>query len=375
MINTTGNKGIRIRDLLLLILPIIAFISMQYRVDNTFLNIGLIITLFVLILMWLSSVNHFTLSDFIILTVNILSLILTTTFFSGTGVVLNFLNLLLALMIFNRVDFSEKAITLTRIILIIGIAFFFVTSTYSLEWNWVYFYDKDGILINNNTVAFILVALYIHLSSFLLKNNRKWCYIIVGILFALCTMMVNVLGCRSALLFFIAYVILSLFKKIFVNDNKLIRKICIIFLLVSVSLPIFYIFLYTKIGNFEIMGKSFFSGRELVWLEAYKQIKISPVIGSGTQFILEYGKNATDSTHNMLLGMWKNVGIIPMVSTIFYYTSQKRPKTESNIVISFIAIIIIACFESFLMDSRLYLLFLLAFLGTENKNCKTKNDL
>ena len=185
-------------------------------------------------------------------------------------------------------------------------------------------------------------------------------------LFSFCIVSVNVLGCRSALLFFLLYSILMVFRKKITKNDKFIRKLCIIFLIISFCLPIVYLFLYNQIGNFEIMGKSFFSGREKVWLEAYKQIKISPLFGSGTEFVMAYGKEVTESTHNMLLGLWKNLGIIPTISVICFYALKNRPKTETNIIISIIAIIIITCFESFLMDSRLYLLFLLAFPGSTN---------
>ena len=49
MTNTTTKKYLNIRDYLLCVLPILAFVSMQYRVNATLLNASLIITFFVLI--------------------------------------------------------------------------------------------------------------------------------------------------------------------------------------------------------------------------------------------------------------------------------------------------------------------------------------
>ena len=290
MSKTTMNKYLNIRDYLLCVLPILAFVSMQYRVNATLLNASLIITFFILISIWLLSANYFTTNDFIILVINIITLLITIAFFPGIGVALNFLNLFLCFMIFNKVSFSEKAITITRVMLLVGILSFLITSTYSIDWDWVSFYDKNGSLINNNTVSLILVALYIHLSTFLLKKNKKWCYIFVIGLFAVCILFVNVLGCRSAMLFFILYGVLILFRKKILKQDRSVRKLCITFLIISFCLPIVYLFLYNQIGNFEIMGKSFFSGREKVWVEAYQQIKISPLFGSGTKFSMDYGK-------------------------------------------------------------------------------------
>ena len=91
---TTTKKYLNIRDYLLCVLPILAFVSMQYRVNATLLNASLIITFFVLISIWLLSANYFITNDFIILVINIITLLITVAFFPGTGVALNFLNIL-----------------------------------------------------------------------------------------------------------------------------------------------------------------------------------------------------------------------------------------------------------------------------------------
>ena len=355
------------KESLLCILALLAFISMQYRVNNVPLNVSLIITFFVLITIGWFNLKCFTVNDFIVVLINVASILVTLYFFPGSGVAVNFMNLLLCLIIFNKVEFSEIITIITRIIIISGILVFLITSTYSIEWGWISFYDKNGILVNNNTVAFILVALYIHLSTLLLKKHTKKQIVIFLCLLIFSIVSVYELGCRTAMLFFILYGILMIFRKKITGRNKITRKLCITFLIISFFFPIIYIFLYNLIGNFEIMKKNLFSGREIVWLEAYKQIKISPLFGSGTKFVINYGNNITTSTHNMLLGLWKNLGIIPMISLVYFYMLNKRPKIETNILISIIAITIIACFESFLMDSRLYLLFLLAFPGTKNE--------
>lgn len=374
MKNSIAKKHPYIRDRLLCVLPILAYVSMQYRVDTMLLNASLIITFLILILILAFSVNYFSAYDFAILFLNIISIIITLNLYSGIGVALNYLNLFLCFMIFNTVEFSEKAIMITRIMMTVGILCFLITSTYSVEWGFISFYDKNGSLINNNTVSLIFVALYIHLSAFLLKRCTKPRIIALFILFAFCFVSVYVLGCRSAMLFFVLYVFLIIFSKKIATRNISIRKLCITFLIISFIFPLLYIFLYNQIGNFEIMGKSMFSGREIVWLEAYKHIQNSPLFGSGTEFIINYGNSATMSTHNMLLGLWKNLGIVPVISFVSFYVLDNGPKIEKNIMISKIAIIIIAFFESFLMDSRLYLLFLLALPGQKhNFNLEKKN--
>ncbi|MBQ8299753.1 MAG: O-antigen ligase family protein [Clostridia bacterium] len=373
MNNEIVNKHLHIKDLLLCGLPILAFISMQYRANTMVVNASLILTFFMLILIWLLNISKFTANDFLVLLINIISITITLVFFPGMGVALNFLNLFIGFMIFNKVDFSEKAIIVTRVLLIVGILSFFITSSFSINYNWVLFYDKNGSLINNNMVSLILVALYIHVSTLLLRKNKKWCYAIVITLFFLCFVLINLLACRSAMLFFILYGILTLFRKKILKQHNSMRKLCITFLIVSFCIPIIFLILYNRIENFEIMGKNFFSGREQVWLQAYQQIEISPVFGSGTEFAIKDGNRLTESTHNMLLGLWKNLGIMPVVSLLFYYALNNRPKIETNIIISIIAITSIACFESFLMDSSLYLLFLLVFPGTKNTKPIDKN--
>lgn len=361
------KKSLNIRDCLLCVLPILAYVSLQYRVNSAILEACLIITFFVLISIWILSVNCFNYNDFIVLLINFCSILITVTVFPGIGCALNYLNLFLCFMIFNKVNFSKKAITVAHVLLLIALLLFFMTSTYSITWNWVSFYDKNGVKINNNTVAFVLVAVYIYLSTFLLKKKKKWRYIIVTGLYIFCFALVNVLGCRSAMLFFLLYAVLALFRKR-IFKKKSWRKICVVLLLISFCIPIVYLYLYNHIENFEIFGKNIFSGRENVWASAFQQIKEYPIFGSGTKFSLNDGTHGTtESTHNMLLGLWKNLGIIPAITTMFYYILNKRPKVENNLMIVICALPIIMFFESFLMDSRLYLLFLLAFPGTENQ--------
>lgn len=370
---TTDKRRI-FKDILLCMLPIPAFLSMQYRVDNTLLNISLFITLFDLIGIWALSVRYFSIKDYVIVGVNIVSLLITLVFFPGAGVALNFLNLLLCVMIFNKVEFSKQAIIVTRIMLIASIVLFFATSTYTKPNNWISFYDKNGSLINNNTVALIIVALFINISTLILSKSEIWRHIIVFGLLILSLIVVEKFGCRSAMLFFACYGILMFFSKKLLKNGEVVRKLCTTFLIISFVFPILYIFLYGLIGNFDIIGKGFFSGRERVWLEVYKQIKLSPLFGSGTKFIIDYGSGITESAHNMLLGLWKNLGLIPVFSIVYYYALNNKRRIEDNVALSKIAIISIACFESFLMDSRLYLLFLLAFPFAINSCSKNKNS-
>ena len=358
------KEKVAIRDYLLCLLPILAYVSMQYRTDITLLNASLIATACILIFIWVSSYHYFTTSDLMILLICVSSLCVTLIRYKGLGVSLNYINLLLCLMIFNKVPFAKKTISIVRVMLIVGILIFFITSSLTMIGDWAKFYDKNGSLVNNNTVSLILVALYVYLSSILVGVNKPWAVIVLLSLLVLFMVLVNVFGCRSAMFFFVVYIVLGVFHRPILKNDIATKKTSVVLLLSSIAITLIYLFLSTKIGNFNVMGKSFFSGRETVWSRSYSQILDHPIFGSGTAFSIDYAGGSMESSHNMLLGLWRNLGLIPFVSIFVFYFIKGRTKIEKSTLIAILAFVIIACFESFLMDARLYLLFLLAFPGT-----------
>jgi O-antigen ligase len=142
---------------------------------------------------------------------------------------------------------------------------------------------------------------------------------------------------------------------------------CIGIFLSALILPIIYIHLYNTIGDFEILGKSFFSGRQDVWKSAFEQIAEYPLFGSGTAFSMgSVGGSSTQSAHNTVIGLWKNVGIIPLVSVVVcFFTRRYRYITLEDRAI--FALLVIMFTETFFMDSHFSFIFLLFMLRSHDE--------
>lgn len=99
--------------------------------------------------------------------------------------------------------------------------------------------------------------------------------------------------------------------------------------------------------------------------------KAYPIFGSGTS--LESA--GFESVHNMLLGIWKNVGVIPLISFISIYSIKSRVSISRKQQIMLISILIFAFFESFMMDIRFLLIFAFLMIGTTGINAIEENGV
>ena len=356
----------RINNFLIVLLPVLAMLSILTWEYNLLLNVSLVLTLFILLFIVFINIKQLRRIDILFLLLNFLSVLITYISHSGLGVSLIFLNLFLCCMLFNTLSFSKKTIRRVHILVVFLLFLYAFTSSASVRYNWVTFIDKNGTIINNNTVALLLVALFSHLSLFILEQSqstfrRFFCLILWGV----CMYGTYILGCRSALMFFFIYIFLFLFKKTKFSSIKF-KKYITVFLLLSLLFPIIYLLIYYSVENFTLLGKSLFSGRQDVWKNAFEQIISYPIFGSGTDYSLNMVNGlTTESVHNMLLGTWKNLGIIPLITLITYFVRKKRENWNMYSQILILSCIIIAFFESFMMEARLYLFFALLLLGTK----------
>ena len=132
----------------------------------------------------------------------------------------------------------------------------------------------------------------------------------------------------------------------------------------------FYLYLYRQsFSSVEIdfFGKSFFSGRQIVWQSAFDVFLQHPVIGSGASVELESVKNTlTVSAHNTIMSILYIFGIVPTICYLLFLgkkydnvTVYKPYRMNQFVVVS---TLIITFLESFYMESYLGFLFMLFFI-------------
>ena len=132
------------------------------------------------------------------------------------------------------------------------------------------------------------------------------------------------------------------------------------------------------LGNFEFLGKNFFTQRDNVWKEVYELIFSSPLFGVGSENDIYLMGRLMDDAHNLFLGIWKNIGLIPMISmaVVFCQGENIKKVTPENQLskIAFLVAFLISMVETLLNGSEYYI-FYFTFLVTVHEMVKETSDM
>lgn len=197
--------------------------------------------------------------------------------------------------------------------------------------------------------------------GYLVEENKFNKFVIM------CIMCLNIFGLfwtksrTSIIIFLIILVIYNLIKHYSI-DKKIKRRIKLVYvivILVQICIPSVYVSLYNNYSNelnsfsFELTGKSFFTGREYLWENIIYYINNNLSFGTGDSNYI----NQENTAHNEFLGIAYIYGIyVAMLSIMFLISMFKRAvnniqsKEELFLVLSYIGIISLNCFETVLFS-------------------------
>lgn len=301
-----------------------------------------------------------------------LSLLLTVAFYQGQGVAITFLNSFTCTLIFNNFGVNYNSFKYIHVIPAIILTIFLLTC--DLQYGYAgLVYTVLGTRININMFGLFSLACFFHWMCFLqaIEIHKVLLTIVTLCLLVLLGYYIWISGCRSALLALVIFFVLFFVKKQpFQYYNFL--KITTIILLASIIFVWMYLSLSERTSNSTILGKSLFSGRQIVWKSALELFNKSPIIGNGTSVMLHsVHSTSTASAHNTILSILYTIGIIPAIT--FVYWIVRRVKLNCGIYnrvaqFAFLSSLVVCFFESFLIESRLYLLFLLFLIPINLEN-------
>ena len=345
-------------NLILILLSLVAVSMLLFDIGT----LPLILAFVLMSMLVVRNLNDIKWKYILLIALCAVSCFCTLVLYQGTGVVLIFMTLLMACIAFNSISFSVNIRKYVSLITFIGILLVILTAKSISSTNgWLVVYDVNGNLINNNTLGIYTVAFCF---NFLIWNDlrkgKKFKKLFAAVICVISFVFAYITGCRSAmlvlLLYFVGYLLIK--KPL---SNRLFKVIIISVLCASLAFTVIYIGLYMIWPNAIVLGKSIFSGRQKIWLEVFEQIKISPLFGMGTEF----ASGGHESVHNMLLGIWKNVGFIPLIAIITVFVLKKRVKISRRQQMMLISMCVFMFFESFMMDERFLLLFAFLMMGTK----------
>lgn len=288
---------------------------------------------------------------------------------SGYGSLIIYANIVLYLSAFANIRITEAqkrtVLRIAMVALVVVMMVFFKQD----KMNTYYYSIMPGITaekINPNTMAMMYLFFYFFACMELRGlPYKKTCYIISFALFAVFFYLIYLTHARTSLL---ALVVAFILNTVLWGRHAVPKlKFVFLALFLCTLLCVFaYLLFYKIVGEgFKILGKSLFSGREIVWTEALSIIKNHLFFGYDSSFAFSEGRYL--SAHNSLLGVLFVFGIIPtaILIAVFYrsFAVTATKKTSMVAINAIFSTMILMCFETVLTDVNFYFFFALLFLA------------
>ncbi len=218
-----------------------------------------------------------------------------------------------------------------------------------------------------------------------LNNDKKWLKMLLNLILILDLIDMNWSESRASLMGLIVIFIIYMFMKksrdiASENNKKILKNICLIIVIIQIAMPAIYIALYNNFESqlneitFKYTGKSFFSGRQGVWLELFKTLNKDSMFGTGDVLY----KNQTLTAHNEFMNIYYCWGIIVAIFIYLYIYSIfrfaiKKANTKLDIIIllSYLSVLICTTFETYLYTVHFYIfntIYISYLIGKEEKN-------
>ncbi|MDY3305074.1 MAG: O-antigen ligase family protein [Clostridia bacterium] len=315
--------------------------------------------------------------DLLILYVCLSFLYLNYSIYGNMGANLTLFNILALLIIFNNIAFTKKQVERIRIIIVALLFLFLITIKIEPYYETILIYTVRGDNFNNNMLGLLVLALYFQI--FLYFENKlngkciKLMFFIAITFFAF--KYINISNSRSSLISIGIFLILYIFKIVNLRNY---RKMLFCMVIVILIVPFIYLSVIKSIGNIELFGKSIFT-RSTVWESTINLIKSHPIIGCGTRAdIMSNSNGYTASAHNVFLGIWKTLGIVPLITLMIYLVQGKNINhvSKENYLAkkAFLCSMLVCIFETMLNDSDIYLFFITLLMTIKENETEKKYD-
>lgn len=354
-----GGAELYFKAMWLLTVALYIFIPIEFRFLNlVFYAIHAITVLVFAFLIFLSlkkgSIDAFNGKRLTILL--FLSVVLVfSAMVSGTSIsfdvhvmgILSFLEMLFAIYIIDRVDYTEAAESfIFRVNVVIALVFVVLSRT-----SFAYSAEIIGSLslgYANPNAAAIYLLMNIALLMFYTMRIRKLIYKLF--VYALCAYLLYLLyetdsrTCLFAVIIIVVYILIA-------PKWKLPKILVPIFMLIPLAFLFFYAEMYKtgKYTDLNILGKEFYSGREGYFVKMLDNLK-------GYWLVGDVGQHPFENMHNGPLTLLSGCGVIGYIlyllftsSTIRHYYREEVSHTQTVALIVILAAFIHSCSEAALV--------------------------
>lgn len=351
------------KNIWLYVISIIPVFTLVTSSNSFFAKLILILTLIILVFLYFSnSKGTIKKNELLMLLINVLSILITSSTYSALGSTITYFNTIFCFILLNNIEVEKKQYCIIHGILGITISCY-VFSIPKPTYIGNRIMDSFHNLINTNMISILFLCAYLHIMCVLLQFKKNKILITIEILLSL-VYGGNIwfYGARSAIASMFLFIISIIFVKKSIPYN-IYKKIVLIILSLSLLFPFLYLAIVKNMDILEFLGKGIGS-RRIVWENCVDVIEAHPLFGVGNDVSIQMRSTGelTTSMHNTLLGLWKILGVVPLITFLFYctyncnsiYDNQKMLVSQ----LAFISTLLICFFESFYTEELLYLAFL-----------------
>ncbi len=295
---------------------------------------------------------------------------------SGFGSAVTQASLLTAVCYLAEVGFGMREYRRIAMRMIIVLVLILIMFSVADEYDFLYLpipqlsYFDPSVTVNPNTIAimwfFLLVFEVIFIEMLPLKVLYK--NLIIFSCTVLCTAEIWHTDSRSVLIAAVLFAFLMFICMRPRNTWLLVAYMTL--LIISIGAAFLYVGLY-ELGvgvDLTFFGKSFYTGRQRIWSEAFALLKNNIILGFSNK--ITFTEREFSSLHNSLLSVLCYFGIFGLVTNIaVFYAAFKRICTESARIASLalISCTVIMAFETLTSDWSLLWPLCLIFVSTNGE--------
>ena len=353
-----------------------SFLIYYLSFSNTLINNNYILIACVLVLLAEILLRQkFSLYLGIVLLSSVWALFCSIVNGSGYGSAITQITLLASVFLFSKTKLTRKQhkrVTLRMVFILLVILTVFSSKTaYGAYYVPILPYFPDDLKINPNCMAMLCFYLLVFVFAFIedtdLKIKRK--RILQFIALGLSILYINSTSARTSLVSIVIFVLLFYFCKY--KNYKKTKRILFIGLFCSFLFVFVYIGLYSSgfmVGETTFFGKGFYTGREVIWLEALDLVKRNPLFGFSNK--IGFGPRELLSAHNSLLAILCYFGVFGLIAffSVLFSAFRRFDYGKQKLMTSaIIATFFIMTFETLLTDWSLLIPFCLLFIQTKEE--------
>ena len=224
----------------------------------------------------------------------------------GIGSIFTFIIPLVLIIAFCDIEISERSIKYIRFICAALVIYEFY---YSFNYYGTFVYYIKG-KINPNTVGAFSMYTFLYYTALSSQKSKKSKVVFLGLFTMSCITMIN---CESRMTL-VCLITGVLIMSLRITNGKFYNIASYVLIILGTVFPHLYVKMYTNNVQFELLGKSLYTGREDIWINAENNLNNNITallfgLGSKSNLFLNHDLNL----HNNYLGIIVNFGLIGFI--------------------------------------------------------------